>query len=270
MIRVFVGCAPNHEDLESQSVFEWSLRKHASEPVAVEWMRLSRDPASPWFSDGDARGWRTERWATPFSGFRWAIPAICNFEGRAIYSDSDVIWLADVAELARQAMAPGKVALAKAKGSWRFCVSLWDCAATKPHMRPLEVLRADPMSHRLQNAYFAERPELIEGFAGDWNCLDGEGHADLADGALKALHYTDMSCQPQLRHALPRLKAQGRSHWFNGTVRRHPRADVEALFDRLLDEARANGYGPERYAQQPPFGPLNKKSLTGYRGRAVA
>jgi hypothetical protein len=115
MIRLFVGCAANHEDLESQAVLEWSIRKHASEPVEITWMRLSRDPASPW------SGWATERWATPFSGFRWAIPEVCGFEGRAIYCDSDVIFMADVAELVAAAIPAGSCG---ARQGWRLVALL--------------------------------------------------------------------------------------------------------------------------------------------------
>lgn len=270
MIRVFVGCAPSHEDIESQAVVEWSIRKHASQPVKIEWMKLSRDPASYWFSDGMGGGWNTSQWATPFSGFRWAIPERCNFEGRAIYCDSDVIWLDDVAKLFYQPMAPGKVALAKGGGSWRYCVSLWNCAEAQKHVRSVEWLRAEAGLHKMMNAYYASRPHLTDAFSGDWNCLDGDGHSNLKDGALKCLHYTDMGTQPQLRYALPRLEREGRRHWFNGTVRPHPRADVEALFDEYLEEAIANGYGPERYAQDEPFGLIVKKSLVGYKGRPAA
>lgn len=267
MIRVFVGCAPNHEDIESQAVLEWSIRKHASQPVEIEWMKLSRDPESFWYSDGQGGGWNTVDWATPFSGFRWAIPARCEFQGRAIYCDSDVIFMADVAELFSQEMAPGTVALAKGGGSWRYCVSLWDCHEAGFHMRPIEWLRAEASAHKTMIGYFASRPRLTQAFRGDWNCLDGEGHADLKDGHMKALHYTDMSSQPQLRHALPRLAREGRRHWFNGQTRPHARHDVEALFDEMLEEATANGYGPQRYAQDEPFGDIRKKSLTNYKGR---
>ncbi|MEN6306099.1 MAG: glycosyl transferase [Armatimonadia bacterium] len=269
MIRIFVGCAPNHEDIESQAVLEWSIRKHASQPVEIEWMKLSRDPASFWYSDGQGGGWNTTDWATPFSGFRWSIPARCNFEGRAIYMDSDVIVMGDVAELFTQRMTPGTVALAKGGGSWRYCVSLWNCAEAAKHIRSIEWLRSEPAANKTMISYFASRPHLTQAFAGDWNCLDGEGHPNLRDGQLKALHYTDMGTQPQLRHALPRLAREGRKHWFNGQVRAHPRPDVEALFDELLAEAKANGYGPERYAQDEIFGPIPKRSLTGYKGRAA-
>jgi hypothetical protein len=177
--------------------------------------------------------------------------------------------MADVAELWHQPMQPGKAIIAKGGSSWRLCVSLWDCQAMMDHILPFQQLRGDPGSHAAMSAR-VRAGSFVQAFEGDWNCLDGEGHADLKDGALKALHYTDMSSQPQLRHALPRLAAQGRKHWFNGQVRRHPRPDVEALFDELLAEAEAHGYGPQRYAQVEPFGPLNKKSLAGYRGRVVA
>jgi len=263
MIRVFVGCAPNHEDLESQAVLEWSIRKHASRPVEITWMRLSRDPKSPW------HGWRTERWATPFSGFRWAIPSVCGYRGKAVYCDSDVIFMADIADLVDQVMHPGKVALAKGGGSWRYCVSLWDCAEAEAHIPSLAALKADPDQHRKMVDYFAGRPQLTQAFAGDWNCLDGHGHRDLHDGSMKALHYTDMSCQPHLKHALRRLHRDGRQHWFNGKVRAHPRPDVQALFDDMLDEATANGFPPERYASEPLFGDFKKQNLAGYRGLAA-
>src|SRR5215207_9690112 len=128
MIRVFVGCAANHEDIESQAVLEWSIRKHASEPVSITWMQLSRDPASPW------SGWNTSQWVTPFSGFRWAIPAVCGYEGKAIYCDSDVIFMADIARLWDQEFESGKAVMAKGGNSWRLCVSLWDCAEMQAHL----------------------------------------------------------------------------------------------------------------------------------------
>jgi hypothetical protein len=161
-------------------------------------MKLSRDSDSFWFSDGEGNGWNTTTWATPFSGF----------EGRAIYMDSDVIVLADIAQLWHQPMQPGKVALAKGGGSWRYCVSLWDCAEAVKHLPALPWLKREASSHQKMVAYFKDNPGLTQAFSGDWNCLDGEGHPNLRDGAVKAIHYTDMGTQPQLRHAAPR---QGRT-----------------------------------------------------------
>jgi len=259
MIRVFVGTAANGEDAESQAVLEYTLRRRSSLPVSITWMKLSHDPKSFW------HGWNTERWATPFSAFRWGVPAACGHSGRAIYTDSDVIFNADVAELWNQPMG-GKVVLAKSGG--RLCVSLWDCAAARSFVMPLEKLKTDPASHNYMSAK-AKLSVEVGVFSGHWNCLDGEHFRDLEDPEIKAIHYTDMSCQPHLRHALPRLAASGTKHWFNGHVRRHPRPELEVLFDRLLEEAKAAGYRPENYLPAEPYGDYKKKSLTNYKGRAA-
>lgn len=260
MIKIFVGCAPNHEDAESQAVFEWSVRKHASEPVEITWMKHSNDPKSFW------HGWNSTLWATPFSGFRWGIPAACEYHGKGIYSDSDVIVLGDIAELWHQKLQPGKVALAKGGGSWRYCVSLWDCAAMEGVVFPIERLRKVPTSHREMVQYMASHPHMTQEFMGDWNCLDGFEHKNLLDGKLKALHYTDMRTQPQLQHAIPRLAAQGRKHWFDGHVMKHPRADVQNLFNTYLIEAIENGFTIDKYCKDAFIVAPGKASMANYMG----
>lgn len=250
-IRIFVGAAGNNEDLESQSVLEWSIRKNTARQVDITWMQLSRDPVSPFYSDGP-HGWQTRFWTTPFSCFRWAVPALCGFEGRAIYMDSDIIVLGDIGELWDQPLPAGKVVVAKAgKHGQRLCVSKWDCAAAETALPPLPKLRGDPHAHRSLMHHFAAHPEMVEPFAGgDWNVLDLEPF-DLADPQVKALHYTGIPTQPQLRHALPRLVREAGRHWYGGPARAHPRHDLQRLFDRLLFEAEVNGFGIRRYRVEP-------------------
>jgi len=241
-VRVFVGCAPDGLDAESLAVLEYTIRKHASLPVEITWMMQSPDPASPF------GGWNTSAWATPFSAFRWAVPELCGFAGRGLYMDSDVIVLADLAELWRQDFQPGKVVLAKGGAqAWRYCVSLWDCAAMRDHLPPIAAMKRDAGTHRTLCRFFAQSQKLVQGFAGNWNCLDGEQYADLADPDIKILTTTSMPHQPHLRLALPRLRAAGRQHWFKGKPALHWRPDVIALFDRLLAEAEAAGFKVENY-----------------------
>jgi hypothetical protein len=251
MIRIFIGCAANNDDLEAQAVVEWSIRKHTSRPVFLTWMQLSRDPVSPFFSEG-ANGWQTQYWTTPFSGFRWAVPELCRFEGKAIYTDSDVIFRADIGELWDQPMPAGKVVIAKGgQHGQRLCVSKWDCAAAEQQLPRLAKLRDDPHAHRSLMHHFAAHPEMVAPFlGGDWNVLDLEPF-DLANSRVKALHYTGIPTALQLKHALPRLAREGGRHWFNGAARPHPRADLQRLFDKLLAEATANGFGIERYRRKP-------------------
>lgn len=246
MIRVFVGCAGNNEDLESAAVLEWSIRKHTAREVDITWLQLSRDPTSP------MSGWNATEWTTPFSGARWAVPELCGWQGEAIYTDSDVIFLADIGELWDQPIAPGKVVVAKGgRHGQRLCVSKWDCAAAKAHLPPLAVLKREPVKHRQLMQYFAAHPDLVQPFeGGDWNALDLEA-PDLADPLIKAVHYTGIPTQVQLKHALPRLAREGGRHWYRGIPRPHPMPELQALFDRLLVEATEAGFGIDRYRREP-------------------
>lgn len=250
-IRIFVGCDGNNGDLESQSVLEHSIRKHTSRSLEITWMQLSRDPSSPFYSDGP-RGWQTRYWTTPFSGFRWSCPELCGFEGQAIYTDSDVIFRADIAELWEHPISPGKIVIAKGgQHGQRLCVSKWDCAAARAYLPTTAELQDGPQSHRMLMRFFADHPEIVESFlGGDWNVLDLEPF-DLANPRVKALHYTGIPTALQLKHALPRLAREGGRHWYAGAAREHPRRDLQQLFDRLLAEAATAGYGIERYRREP-------------------
>lgn len=253
-VRVFIGCSPDGHDAESQAVVEYTLRSRCSLPIDLTWMIASRDPRSPW------SGWDMSRWATPFSGFRWQVPALCGFEGRAIYLDSDLIVMADIAELWRTEIAPGKCVVAR--DARRFCAALWDCAAAKPHLMALDALkRAD--GHQRQSAYFRTRGELVQRFLGHWNYLDSQDTAPLADA--KIVHYTDLSTQPSMRHAIPRLAAEGRKHWYDGPRRRHPRQDIVQRFEFEFAKAQEAGFTVERYRPTECFGDFRKKSMVGYR-----
>lgn len=253
MIRIFVGTPANNEDLECQAVLDYSLRKHASAPIDITWMMLSRDPSSFWFSDPQAKprkGWNTKTWATPFSPLRWGIPAACNYEGRAIYMDSDMIAMADIADLWNQPIPNSKAALMTRDGA--SCVMLLDCARMKQFLPPIETLKGE------QGAYRAVRSSVSKNagapFVGNWNCRDGETYKTIYDYDVKVLHYTRIPTQPNHRHARARLKGEGKAHWYPGPDQPHPRAEVTELFDKLLAESIAAGRDPETFRVSHEFG----------------
>ena len=264
-IRIFVGCDPNDCDLEQMMVLEYSLRKHTTAPIELHWMQLSRDPSSPWFSSpADGLGWHTERWVTPFSGFRWAIPALCGFSGRAIYMDSDMVVLRDIAELWNAPFGAGKVLMAKGRrNAWRFCVTVWDCAAARATLPDIEEIRKDPGAHQSLIQYFRQHPELIEPLHTDDNNIDGDGKPL---DQIRILHYSDIGTQFSHRYAISRLQAEGAQHWFDGEVLDHPRRDLQALFDRYYSEALAAGYTLDQYRVAQPYGPIVKASQAAYSG----
>lgn len=253
-IRLFVGVAANGEDAESQSVLEYTLHKHASEPVELVWMMLSRDRASFW------SGWNSSSWHTPFSSFRWGIPAYCGFEGRAIYTDSDVIFCADIAELWNQPIPEPAFALVRGgEGKLRTCVILMDCARARQHIPPLRVLKGQENAHGSMTKYLKENRHLLGEFEGQWNCIDLK-RTELGDPTLKLIHYSQMAHQPHLKFAKPRLAKQGRAHWYKGQTGPHWRPELETYFDTLLSEAIAAGYPPEKYEPLKPYGEYRKRS----------
>lgn len=244
-IRVFAGCSPNHEDLESQSVFEWSIRKHASEEVDVFWLKMQHE--------GLLSGWNSTDWATPFTAYRWVVPEMCFYQGRAIYCDSDFIFVDDIAKLFHQPMPDESVMLAK--NTKRLCIVLWDCEKAKKYVPPVSSFRDNPGNNSDLKLYFMQHPHMVAPFEGNWNCLDGEGVSELKPPAVSAIHYTSVPHQPHLRRAIARLAEQGVKHWYHGLPADHPRSDLVSLFDSLLDEAAQNGYGIDRYSTDPQFGP---------------
>jgi hypothetical protein len=263
-IRVFVGCAANHEDAESQAVLEYSIRKNTQADVEITWMKLSKDPESPFYSDYEKHlGWDTSRWATPFSGFRFAIPFLCDFSGKAIYTDSDVIFMADIVDLWTQEFQPGKVVMAKGGTSGRLCVSLWNCLEARKYLPRFDQLQRDPEAFRKVHTSLKTQSRLIQATLGNWNCLDGEQYIDLHDPEIKAIHYTSMPHQVHLPSALRRLKEKGVPHWFQGQVQPHWRKDLIELFTDLLNHATTSGYPVSKYEQDPLYGPYQKATTAG-------
>lgn len=265
LIKVFVGCSANGEDAESQSVLEYTLRKHASQPVEIEWMKMSRDPNNFWYVDPGVGGWKTETWATPFSGFRWGIPERCNFEGKAIYMDSDMIIQDDIAKLWNQEFKPGKVVMAKGGDqSWRYCVALWNNAAARDVILPVSRFKAVPECHQRMMGFFSNNGEIVQSFENNWNCIDGEDYKDLNDPDIKIIHYSDMSTQPHIAAAQKRLADANLKHWFDGVVKTHWRQDLIDLFEKNLAEAIANGYPISKYIPNELYGEYNKESQKDY------
>lgn len=239
-VRLFIATSPNGEDYEAESVAAHSARKFCSLPLEIVFMRKANaGPYAGWKSMANGR--------TPFSSLRWSVPAMCGFEGRGIYADVDFIWHSDLAELWCEDI-PGVLVTKRPKpaGKLKTCSTLFDCAKAKGHIADIDgLLRMDDPQGHYSN-YFKDRPELVSNFAtGDWNAHDA---FDLSNPRIKATHYTRIEHQLHLKHAIPRLKAQGKTHWYQGEVFAHPNQELQKYFDALLVEAQANGLTYESFA----------------------
>lgn len=267
VVKIFVGCDPNNCDLEQMMVLDYSIRKNTQQKVDITWMQLSHDPQSPWYTNQqNNEGWKTEKWATPFSGFRWAIPELCNFQGRAIYMDADVIVLCDILELWSHPMSDEAMVIAKGgKSSARLCTSVWDCKKAKQYLPAIKNIQANPESHKNLMHLLKDKPKLVQSYLDSYNNIDGE---DLPIDQIKILHYSDMGTQFSHKYSIQRLDAVGQKHWFDGKIMPHPRTDLITLFDQYYAEALAAGYKPENYMVEP-FGTFSKATQVNYKGNKI-
>ena len=238
MIRLFIGSSSNGEDATIEAAYLNSIEKNASTEVELTFMRQTNNPTSFW------HGWQTETWPTPFSGFRWGIAEYCGFEGRAIYTDCDMINYRDMQELMDIDMEGKPLAARKGTrfGGHEFCVTVIDCAAFKEYAIPVERVKKMSETHQRMIRKFSGNDDLVKELDPRWNCLDGEDY-DL--GEIYQLHYTNMATQPWT------------PAWFTGHPEQHPRDDVVAEYKRALEEARGNGYNPEDLVPAVKFGQYN-------------
>lgn len=240
-VRIFVGASANGEDAVAEMAYEYSLRKNSDREIEIVWMRQSNDPENFWY------GFNCKLWGTPFSGFRWAIPEYCDFEGRAIYTDSDMLNNCDIGELFDLPMN-GKWMLArKSKRFGReYCVMLMDCTKFRNINNSW---KQDKHGHGRLYQWFTKN---CDKYVGDldpaWNSLDGDIKP------FKQLHFTNMLTQPW------------KPSWFDGVHEPHADKELEQLFWDTVQDARKEGYSIDDYdpRTKPGYTPVKYKVLRGY------
>ena len=222
VIKLFVGTSSNGEDNMIEAAYEYSLRQNTNRDLDIVWMQQTDDKNSYW------HGWNSKNWSTPFSGFRWGIPHYCNFEGRAIYTDCDMINLRDIGDLWDLDIPEDKCMLARDGvrfGGKEFCVILFDNAKFKHKIAPaIEWKHVDfAHQHYMQNFI---RTNVVGDLDPRWNCHDGD---DLDIDDIWQLHYTNMATQPW------------RPEWYVGETEEHPRHDLVKLFWDTFEESQNRG-----------------------------
>lgn len=234
--RVFVGCMPE-QDLAYQ-VLEYSIRRHSSVSVVVERLHsaiAARGIRVPIPHDPANRG------RTPFSFQRFAIPALCDRKGRAVYLDSDMLVLRDLRPLWAFALGDCQlVSAAPPPGSPRppqFSVMLLDCERLPWDVETLvAALDAGTVSYAALMYEMATVPSWEAALPWYWNSLE---HHEPEHTCL--LHFTDMNNQP----------------WLNAL---HPQAALWCRY--LLDAIKAGDIAPDEVAKNVRHGHVRPSLLT--------
>jgi hypothetical protein len=247
-VRVFIGTSAGGEDAEAAMVCAASLLRRASVPVEVALMALSRAPDSPY------SGWQTDRWASPWTGLRWAVPALCDWSGRAIYFDAPTIVLGDVAELAAAPMPKGACVLMRRIGAqMRTECLVFDCAAAQKWLPPLDKLRADIGAHQTVGHILSTRAALVGDLPAGWSAQDPDYSRD-PRSVTGSVYCASAATQPHQWYARGRLRKAGREHWFQGTRLPHYCKGLVDLFAAEYEVALKEGHAVEQYIPDEKYG----------------
>ena len=195
-MRVFVGA--DDSQLVAAAVLEHSIKKHASGPVEFNLMQNLPIPTP---KDPENRP------RTGFSFYRFVIPSLCGYQGRALYLDADMQVFGDIAELWRLPFDNKKVLCtyqADAPDAWKdnswfhpgrqMSVMMLDCQSLRWDVDEIiEGLDEGLYSYAglLFELELVPPQEIGETIPSEWNSLE---HYEA--GVTKLLHYTVGPMQP--------------------------------------------------------------------------
>ena len=172
MIRVFIGFDPRQP--LAFNVCASSIVRAASKPVAITALTLKTLPIK-------------RQGLTQFTYSRFLVPHLCNYEGRAIFMDADVVVDGDIAELYDAADPEAAVSVVKNVRRFEWpSVMVFNNGLCK-ELTPEFIEQYDPFAFGWANKVGALPPE--------WNHLVGY---DRAEKEPRLLHYTQgIPCWPE-------------------------------------------------------------------------
>jgi hypothetical protein len=138
---------------------------------------------------------------TEFSLYRYLIPELCSYEGRAIYLDSDMICLADIGGLFDlpfgdcDFLAKREYAERDGGKMWGLSVMLMDCDRARFPLSEIfseidQGLYTYTEFSQMGNNFQLRRPYRIGELDPAWNSFDR------AAPGTKLIHYTNLATQP--------------------------------------------------------------------------
>ena len=250
-VRLFVGTSDNH-DTTIEKIYLYSLLKNTKAKVEVTWLRPSMFPT-----------WKRKGWGTPFTCFRYAIPEMCGFKGKALYTDCDMINFRDINHLwntdlegkpfgmvwdALQMNNAKYKGTAQERGWWCDSVMLIDCEKAKDWIIPISE-QADynktykwDFMESIGSPFFDKSNEVVTQLDARWNCFDGSDTSYPYEPPFKVakkvqlpldeiwqVHLTALSYQPWHPKYNPHAKAS------------HERQDIMEVYWKYNYEVKTMG-----------------------------
>jgi lipopolysaccharide biosynthesis glycosyltransferase len=223
--RVVVFIGSGEASLLERKTLIYSLRKHTQRELDIYVFNgthnaIELNDGKPFLAPMSLRV--KYRNITEFSNYRFLIPEISNYRGKALWLDSDMICLSDIGELFDTSMN-GCDFLAKREAytdqGWGLSVTLIDCEKCRFDLEVFfdeidQNLYTYTDLHEMRPAFLSRHPYTIGEIDPHWNVFD------FHDENTKLIHYTDLYTQP----------------W------KYPNHPYGELWFRYFNEARASGY----------------------------
>ena len=187
-IKIFIASEPGNE--KAEQTLEWSIRNTTSGPFEIFWMTDALDDWKGWNTGRNNRSQNSGKgWKTNFSCFRWAIPELCDFSGRAIYLDVDQLVLKDIREMWELDLRGANCLTIRPE---RTDVMIMDCSKfNQPWWPKTKDMKPSGKSQRYYRILVQEHGQIGQ-LHGKYNCLDGDGLSE----ETRLIHYTKMDTQP--------------------------------------------------------------------------
>ncbi len=201
-VRVFIGSG--EASLLERKVAIYSLRKHTKRDLDIYVFNGTHNAIE--LNDGEPFAAPLSlklkyQNITEFSLYRYLIPQICNYQGKAIYIDSDIICLTDIGELfdtplkGCQFLAKKDAYSHMGKELWALSVMLIDCEKCQFKLETYYKEIAQGLYSQkdfacMSPTFLTHHPYQIRELDPRWNVLD------YADRSTKLIHYTNLHTQP--------------------------------------------------------------------------
>jgi hypothetical protein len=186
-IRIFVGT--DSSQMLAAKVLEYSIKKHASmsvtfEPMCDVTVPLPKNPK--------------HHPRTGFSFARFLIPRLCDYKGRAVYLDADMLVFADMAKIWTLPLNGGDIICAEQPTETgrvrQYSVMLLNCAGLHWDIGDIVTGLDDgkyDYAGLMYDLCIVPRDRISPTLPYEWNSLEF-----YQPGTTCLIHYTDMPTQP--------------------------------------------------------------------------
>ncbi len=221
MLRIFIGWDSRFP--EPADVLRYSLKKHASIPLDIQYLNLRELSEKHGFvREHDPLA------STEFTYTRFLVPYLCNYRGKAIFMDNDMLCLGDIKELDDLDMEGLALRVVKHDYQPTNSVKMYGCPQTtypRKNWSSLMIMNCDKLRlwtkevvATASGAYLHRFQDIPDEQIGDipptWNTLDW------MDESTRLIHYTNGG------------------PWFE-QYKDHPHADIWYRYRDEMNAARA-------------------------------